>query len=237
MMNYSQFNAALFDADDATDAQPSEAVLQQQLSEVQTQLDNLPPHATTIQRATLLLDASYLKLQLQRRSEAWWGAQEAFQSFVLAELWEGAAQACDLMFLTEQPNSLVALGNGIWLAVTFPIDPEVTLALLNYLIDDMPEHADGAAIAAATAHYVVDLRADDRDYENLNFFTSQLLARVARQHSQVENQVDFEVWFNRLALDQPSVFLPRLSQILEILVQEEWWIDREALRAKLPNPA
>jgi hypothetical protein len=235
MMNYSQFDTASMDADDSSDAQPSEAVLQQQLTELQTQLDQLPPSTTAVQRASLLLDIGYLQLQLQRRTEAWWTGQEAFLSFVSAEMWENAAQTCDLMFLTEQTNSLIALANGIWLAVTFPIDPEITLNLLNHLIEEMPDNSDGAAIAATTAHYIVDLRATEREHENLNFFTNQLLAQVARQHSQVEDQAGFTAWFKKLELDQPDRFLPRLSQILDILVQGEWWIDRAALRAKLPD--
>ena len=35
--------------------------------------------------------------------------------------------------------------------VTFPIDPEITVHLLSHVIDDTPDDADGAAVAAATA--------------------------------------------------------------------------------------
>lgn len=235
MMNYSQFDTASIDADDASDAEPSEAVLQQRLAEMQTQFNNLPPTATVIERGDLSLEISYLQLQLQRRTEAWWTAQEVFHQFIAAEAWENAAQACDLMFLAEQPDSLIALANGIWLAVTFPIDPEVTINLLHHLVEETPDNSDGAAIAATTAHYIVDLRADEPNYENLSFFTNQLLAQVARQHSQINDQEGFNAWFKRLELDQPTQFLPRLSQILDILVQGQWWIDRAALRAKLPD--
>jgi hypothetical protein len=138
------------------------------------------------------------------------------------------------MFSAGQPDSLVALGNGVWLAVTFPIDPELSALVLEHIVEETPDDSDGGAIAAVTACYLVDLRATGTDRENLLFFTNQLLAKVARRHSQVEHQADFEAWIHKLALDSPDEFLMRLAQILEIMVHHDWWIDRDALRAKLP---
>jgi hypothetical protein len=60
------------------------------------------------------------------------------------------------------------------------------------------------------------------------------LAKVARRHSQVENQIAFEAWYKKLELDSPKDFLGRLAQILEVMVQEDWWVDRAAIRARLP---
>jgi hypothetical protein len=107
--------------------------------------------------------------------------------------------------------------------------------MLEQLVNETPDDSDGAAIAAATAHYIADLRAEGQAQENLLFFTGQLLAKVARRHSQVETQTDFEAWFKKLELDSPPDFLGRLAQILEIMVQDDWWYDRDRLRAQLPQ--
>ena len=56
-----------------------------------------------------------------------------------------------------------------------------------------------AAVAAATAHYVADLRTQGKERENLMFYTGQMLSSVARRHSQVEAQEEFDAWL-RLAL-------------------------------------
>ena len=56
------------------------------------------------------------------------------------------------------PRSLAALGQGIWLAVTYPIDPELTIELLTHVVDDTPDDADGAAVAATAAMFVADMR-------------------------------------------------------------------------------
>jgi hypothetical protein len=46
------------------------------------------------------------------------------------------------MFLSEGPDALVALGHALWLGVTFPIDPEITVAMLQHLVEESPEEAD-----------------------------------------------------------------------------------------------
>jgi len=35
-------------------------------------------------------------------------------------------------------------------------------------------------------------------------------------------------------LDKPDKFLVRLRNVIDVLVQDEWWIDREAIQAELP---
>ena len=151
------------------------------------------------------------------------------------ENWEGAVQACDILFLSDRPESLAALGQGIWLAVTFPIDPELTVAMLQHVVDETPPDSDGAAVAATVAHYVVDLRAEGRVREDLMFYTNQLLATVARRHSQVKARRPSTNGSRNSNSNDPALFLPRLRNVVDVLVQDEWWIDRDAICAKLPQ--
>jgi hypothetical protein len=233
-MKYLNLNPSVQGAEDAEDSQVASALLEQKLADIDSQLAQLS-EKDTIQRAELFLDYGRTCLELQKNFEAWQIGQQAFNIFAPAENWEGAVLACDIMFEAEQPDSLVALGNGVWLAVTFPIDPELTAVMLEHIVDETPYDSDGAAVAASAAHYIVDLRAKDEDRENLLFFTNQLLGTIARRHSNIETQADFEAWFKKLELDSPTDFLGRLAQILNVMVQDNWWVDRDALRAKLPN--
>jgi len=231
-MKYLNLDPSILGAEDSEDAQVSSELLEQKLADIDSRLSD----STSIKRAELLLDYGRTCLELQRNFEAWQTGQQAFKIFVPAEDWEGAVLACDVMFNAEQPDSLVALGNGVWLAVTFPIDPELSVVMLDHVVDETPDDSDGGAVAAAVAHYLVDLRAQDQHRrENLLFFTNQLLATVARRHSNVETQEDFEAWVKKLELDSPDDFLGRLAQVLNVMVQDDWWVDREALRAKLPK--
>jgi len=232
-MKYLNLNPALSGAEDAEDIPIPTEVLERQLVEIDSQLASLSEN-DSIKRAELLLDYGDTCLELKKHFEAWQVSQQAFNLFAPAEDWEGAVQACHIMFGAEQPDSLVALGNGVWLAVTFPIDPELSTVMLENIVNETPDDSDGGAVAATTANYLVDLRAKGANRDNLLFFTNQLLGTVARRHSNVENQADFNAWVKKLELDSPDDFLGRLAQVLNVLVQDDWWIDREALRAKLP---
>ncbi len=233
-MKYLRDDAGLLDADDADDAQSATALLESRLLEVERAMAELPPGHAPAAKAELQLDAARLLLDLGRREEAWNSAREAFEVFAGDEAWEQAVIACDLLYRAEQPESLAALGQGIWLAVTFPIDPELSVAMLQHVVEETPDDADGAAVAAATAHYVVELRSQGKEKEDLQFFTGKLLATVARRHSNVEDQAQFDQWMERLELHDPEKFLPRMRNVVDVLVQDDWWIDREAIWAKLP---
>src|SRR5574340_854440 len=86
-----------------------------------------------------------------------------------ADVSVSAVEACDVLYQAKQKDSIAALGMGIWLAVTFPVDPELTVAMLIHVVDETPNDSDGAAVAAITARYVVDLRADDDKHESQCF--------------------------------------------------------------------
>ncbi len=234
-MKYLQTDPSVMDADGAEDTQGATRMLEMQADELRQQLIELPAGHAPTDRADLLLQLGRVLVRLEKMPDAWDAAREAFDLYAAAEKWEEAVQACDVMFVADQSQSLAALGHGIWLAVTFPIDPELTVAMLQHVIDETPPESQGAAVAAAAAHYIVDLRAPEgRDRENLLFYTNQLLATVARRHSNVLDQAAFEQWFRKLELNDPALFLPRLRNVVDVLVQDDWWIDREGLQQKLP---
>ncbi|KPK17418.1 MAG: hypothetical protein JSU71_14165 [Betaproteobacteria bacterium] len=225
---------AVGNADSSEDAKEPTGILKRLVSDLRGQLAELSPGAGTLRRADLLLQLGRALVRLENRPEAWAAAREAFDLYLAERAWEGAAQACDILFLCDQQQSLAALGQGVWLAVTYPVDPELSVALLQHVVDETPPDADGAAVAAITAYYVVDLRAREPQREHLLVYTSQLLATVARRHSGVENQEAFNRWIEDMELNEPALFLPRLRNIVDVLVQDDWWFDREALQAVLP---
>ncbi|HEU5338527.1 MAG TPA: hypothetical protein VFU39_04485 [Sulfuricaulis sp.] len=233
-MKYLKDETFMTDMDSAEDTQESSVLLESQLAEFRRQMLELPPNYDPMARADLLLQIGRTLIRLEKNEDAWDAGREAFDIYVTREAWEGAVQACDIMFLSEQPDSLAALGQGIWLTVTFPMDPELSVAMLQHVVDETPPESDGAAVAATVAHYLVDLRAEGRSREDLMFYTNQLLATVARRHSDVHDQGAFSQWFKKLELDDPAKFLPRLRNVVDVLVQEHWWIDRDAIREKLP---
>lgn len=190
--------------------------------------------ATKKDVADVRLQVARTLVALGRGEEAWEIARPLVDIFIPAEDFESAADACDVLFQCDQPESISALGQGIWLAVTYPIDPELSVELLSHVIDETPDDADGAAVAATTALFLADLRATGKQRENLMFFASQLLGNVARRHSAVDSQAAFKLWMDRLELREPEKFLVRLRNVVDVLVQDSWWFDRATLQERLP---
>jgi len=235
MKDYINYDPMAFGAEDAEDVEQPTELLQQQAADIKEKLEKFDYFDSSIERGELLLNLSETQLKLTQKEDAWDTAKRAYNIFTQTEYWEGAVQACNVMFVSEQPSALVALGNGCWLAVTFPINPELSVVMMEHIIDETPNDSDGGAVAAAAAHYIAELRSEEgKQYDNLTFFTNQILVKVARRHSEVENQDAFNAWMEKLKLNEPKEFLPRLGQVLEILVQDDWWVDRDALREKLP---
>jgi ABC-type transporter Mla subunit MlaD len=221
-------------ADDSSDAKESTGMLERLVADLRGQLAELSAGAEPLRRADLQLQLGRALVRLEQGPAAWAAAREAFDLYLAEQAWEGAAQACDILFLADQPQSLAALGQGIWLAVTYPVDPELSVALLQHVVEETPPDADGAAVAAVTAYYLADLRARDPQREHLLLYANQVLATVARRHSGVDGQQAFNKWIEDMELNDPALFLPRLRNVVDVLVQDDWWFDREALQAALP---
>ncbi len=227
--------AVLIGAREGEAQQVSAVPLESQLVALEDRYHELPGNAPAIERARLELAIARVRLGLAQHRQVWDSARKVFDVFIQEQAWQEAAEACDLMFQSGQEQSLSALGQGVWLAVTFPVEPELTLALLQHIVDETPDDADGAAVAAAVAIYVIELRQEEgRQKDSLLFFANQLLGAVARRHSQVETQQQFDFWLQKLELDQEDKILVRLRNIVDVLVQEDWWFDREALQQQLP---
>jgi len=217
---------------DLAESRPS---LQALLKEHEQHLKALPADCDPLQHARVRLDIAETLLALQRRKESWDIARDTFDVFASAEAWQDAIEACDVLFQCDQEHSLAALGNGVWLAVTFPVPAQLTVAMLQHIVDETPDTSDGAAVAAMAAHYIAGLRTEGEERDSLTFFTNQLVASVAKRHRGIENNPDMiKMWIEILGLNDVKELLARLSLMLDAITGNNWWIDRDALRARLP---
>lgn len=223
------------EAECAADAMRPKQAEETRLAHLEAELAALPAAAPLAQRLTLRNDIGYILLDLKRTEEAWQLGHDSFRQALAAQLWEQAVQGCDIIYQSEKDDAIKALAHGIWLAVTYPIDPELSVLMLKHLVEETPPKADAAAIPAAVAAYLVELRAEGRKRDDLKFFTAGMLAEVAKKHSEVvDNKEIFDFWVERLELNDPAKFLPRLGKLLDVLVPDAWWYDRDLLRSRLP---
>lgn len=204
------------------------------LTAAQKRLRSMPDDSIPVDRARALLDVAEPLLGLGLGDEAWQYAREAFSVFVDYEQWQDAVETADILYQCEQKDSIVALGQGIWLAVTYPVKAQSTVTLLNHVIDETPTDSDGAAVAAMVAHYIVDLRTEGEEKKSLGFLTTQMIARVAKRQRGIEDQETLNTWIEMYQLNDIPELFKRLALIVDVLVGETWWFDRDALRAKLP---
>ncbi len=215
-------------------AEETRAAIEQQLAEYEAHLAALPESASLVDRARLYLDIGEAMLGLERKQEAWQAVRPLVVPLVEAGAWQEAVEACDLLYQAEQDDSILALGQGVWLAVTYPIKAQTTVTLLDHVVDETPADSDGAAVAAMAAHYIAGLRAEDKERESLTFLTTQIVAKVAKRHRGIEDQETLNTWINMYELNNTDKLFPRLSVIVDAIVGNDWWFDRDELRARLP---
>ncbi len=220
---------------DKTLGQPSTSTLEEQLKLFHQHLAELPASASELDKNRIILDIAETELALEHKDKAWKLAREALKVFLQQDAWQDAVEACNVLYQADQPASISALAQGVWLAVSFPVLTDTTIAMLTHIVDETPDDSDGAAVAAMTACYVADLRTDDEKYESLSFLARNLLGQVAQRHSKVNSQEQLDIWIDKMELRDPQVFLPRLSMIINIMAGKDWWFEREELRQKMPN--
>jgi len=216
------------------DPRQSQTSLEEIVTAHQQHLQELPAQASALDRAQILLDMSLAMVGLGQNEQAWTHAKEAFDTFLAEASWNEAVAACQIMYQSNQELSIAALGQGVWLAITYPITPQLTIDMLHHIVDETPDNSDGAAVAAMTAHYIADLRTEGKEHENMTFLTSQLLAQVAKRHRNIEGEEYLNTWIEILELNDTKKLLSRLAAMLDVIVEDHWWFDRDKLRRKLP---
>lgn len=207
---------------------------EKRLVQARGRLRELGETGDPVLRAELQLQVAEALLNLGRAGEVWDTVRSAFDVFVTHEHWESAVATCDVLYQADQPGSLAALGNGIWLSVTYPVAPQLTVSMLHHVVDETPDQSDGAAVAAVAAHYIAEHRSADAGHDGLTFLTAQVIARVAKRHRGIEGEENIGIWIEVLQLNDVPELLDRLARILDAIVDGDWWMDRDALRDRLP---
>ncbi len=210
------------------------AFLEEQLRNHQFELTQLSRDAEPMAIANIKIDIANAQLGLEQNENAWNEAKAAFEIFIESQQWANAIEACDIMYQTEQASSIVALMHGAWLSITYPVDPEYTIGMMSYIVDETPNDSDGAAVAAAVAHYIVGVRASDEKHDSLAFLTTNMMTKVAQRHSNVKSQDTLDFWIDKMELKDPEKFLPRMGTVIDSIVNGHWWFDRDELREQLP---
>lgn len=189
------------------------------------------PDINDSERLDAQLELSRILLDLGEPVAAFAMARAVLDAGIRVERYEAAALACQLMYLSEQPESTSALGHGLWLALACPMDPELTWQMLRYLVEETPAHSDGAAVAAMLAYFLMEKRAVGAERDRLIFLAQQQVAEVAERHRGITDEETIGIWVQMHDLDNVDVLLDRMARILDAITPD-WWFDRDAVRAR-----
>ncbi|MBT3431010.1 MAG: hypothetical protein HN428_11305, partial [Proteobacteria bacterium] len=130
-------------AESQEESATSSAAFEAQLAAVQDRLNESKIELESPEWRELALQEGRLLVALERGPDAWQSGRSCFDRFCKARLWTEAIEAARIMFQSGETDALVALGHGVWLAVTFPVDPELSVALLQDIIEETPDDSDG----------------------------------------------------------------------------------------------
>lgn len=210
------------------------AFFENELLQHQERLKALSADAERLDSALIELEIARAQIGLGNKDQCWQTAQPLLEVFIRNERFQQAVECCELMYLAEQDDSIIALGHGCWLAVTYPVETALSVDMLAYIIDETPDNSDGAAVASVAAMYLVELREQSDAKDNLLFLAKQLVALVAKRHRGIEDEESIEIWIEMLELNNLDELFARLGKIIDTIVGTQWWFDRDDLRAKLP---
>lgn len=206
---------------------------EKELIKFQQKLRDLPKDASNIERAELELETAEVLIDLGRLENAWESARPLLELFIAEAAFELAVRTCRVLYQADNELSIAALGQGCWLSVTYPIDPTLSVEMLHNIVDETPDKSDGAAVAAMAAQYIADIRGEEYR-ENLMFLTSQIVAKVAKRHRNIEGEEMIKTWIEILELNDTDQLFERLAKIINVMTADQWWFDRDELRTQLP---
>ena len=150
-------------------------------------------------------------------------------------------EALDLLTILskKQKNYEIykALAQRVWVALksNAPVT-EVVLALYHLLNTLGPRHEIAGPIAAL-AHLMAKHRTPDHPDQALAQAQSQQMFALVMEVRGVVGDENFAQWVAENHLDDPNHYIPIVLKGLEIMVGDDWWIDREKLQMDGMTPA
>ncbi|MBF0284751.1 MAG: hypothetical protein HQL51_09860 [Magnetococcales bacterium] len=133
------------------------------------------------------------------------------------------------------PDVHKALAQAAWMALKWDAPtPEATVILYNLLVTIGPRHRAAGALSSL-ANLLVKLRGPRHADPELAHAQALQMLRFTSNAQGVEpdNQEAFLQWVADHQLNDPEVIIPPVFELIDALVQGDWWIDREAVQQEM----
>ena len=163
--------------------------------------------------------------------EEWRLNKAAIARYSKSGHWKEVLDLLTLLSKKQKTHEIYkALAQRVWVALksAAPVT-EVVLALYHLLNTLGPRHEIAGPIAAL-AHLMAKHRTPDHPDQALAQAQSQQMFALVLEAIGVVGDENFAQWVAKNHLDDPNHYIPIVLKGLEIMVGDDWWIDREKLQ-------
>ncbi|MEO5353945.1 MAG: hypothetical protein H7835_12155 [Magnetococcus sp. XQGC-1] len=171
-------------------------------------------------------------------AEEWRLNKAAIARYSRSGHWKEVLDLLTILSKKQQTHEIYkALAQRVWVALKSdaPVT-EVVLALYHLLNTLGPRHELAGPIAAL-AHLMAKHRTPDHPDRALAQAQSQQMFALVLEVRGVVGDDNFAQWVAENHLDDPNHYIPIVLKGLEIMVGDDWWIDREKLQRDAESPA
>ncbi|MBD2487791.1 tetratricopeptide repeat protein [Aulosira sp. FACHB-615] len=127
--------------------------------------------------------------------------------------------------VTDETKGVIYLAQAVWLCLRISTPLADTVTTINSMYKLLRADDKMKALLGAVAMFLCQVRGDQHpQLEELKQRSFDILASAATAQG-IEPQA-FDAWFVQQRLNDPNYFIPRLVQLLEAIVGDEWLFER-----------
>ncbi|MEO5345399.1 MAG: hypothetical protein H7834_03350 [Magnetococcus sp. YQC-9] len=126
-----------------------------------------------------------------------------------------------------------ALAQRVWVGLKTDAPAIEVVQSLFHLLNTLGPRHDLAPSICALAHLLAKHRTPDHADHDLAIGQSQQMFSLVCDAYNIIGEEPFQIWVQAKGLDDPDSYIPSILKGLEIMVGDEWWIDRDKLQNEL----
>ena len=166
--------------------------------------------------------------------ENWNVALNSLKQYSKARKWDDCMEV--LTFLANQDNNpemMKARAHASWLALKTQAPVAQATQVLYKLLMTLGSHHELAGPLASTANLLFHHRTPDHPDRPLAESHVQQMLLFASNLEMSASSEEVQAWVRENRLDEPETFVPKVMESLEMMIGNEWWIDKEVIQQEL----
>lgn len=169
-------------------------------------------------------------------AEEWNEDRKALHTFSHAGQWEEALKILKRLSTKHKNHEIYkALAQRIWVGLKTQTPAIEVVQSLFHLLNTLGARHEMAPIICALAHLLAKHRTPDHEDRDLAIGQSQQMFSIVCDSLNIVGEEAFQIWIKANRLNDPDHYLPMLLKGLEIMVGDEWWIDKDGLQKELEH--